>query len=149
MPKAAPRRVRASAGRERAGGTKALANPYGESRVFENLVGRPGVFLVAVAVLAGQRLCSNDVVGLDPTGGTDGETGFGARGEVAGGLVVAAKKRGLGGSQVGLCEISLPAIGHRQLRIAEWRLGLPCHRRTQNRDCFVGEGFIIRGDQRL
>src|SRR5258707_15798298 len=114
MPKAAPRRVRASAGRERAGGTKTLANPYGESRVFENLVGRPGVFLVAV--LAGQRLCSDDVVGLDPTGGADGETGFGTRGEVAGGLVVAAKKRGLGGSQVGLCEISLPAIGHRQLR---------------------------------
>src|SRR5258708_2186231 len=108
---------------------------------------RPGVSLVAL--LAGQRLCCDDVVGLDPSGCADGETGLGARGEFARGLVVAAKESGLRRREVSLCVISLSAIGHGELHIPQRRLGLACHRRTQNPDRFVSIGFIIGGHERL
>src|SRR5450755_956905 len=97
--------------------------------VFENVCSR--LFLVAL-----QRLCSDDIVGLDPSGRADGETGFRARGKFARGLVVAAKEGGLCGSQIGLRIISLPAIGHRELAVAERHLSLPHHRRPQNRNRF-------------
>src|SRR3979411_2189250 len=41
--------------------------------------------------LSGRRFCSDDVVGLDPTGGADGEAGFCTRREIAGGPVVPAE----------------------------------------------------------
>src|ERR1700720_103909 len=102
-----------------------------------------GLNLFLVAVLTGQRLCSDDIVGLDPSGRADGETGFRARGELARGLVIAAEKGGLRRCQIGLREISLSAIGHCELGIAERRLGLSCHRRSQNRNRFLGIGFIV------
>src|SRR6202171_6615864 len=126
MLKAACRRVRARTVRERAGGTKAFANPLGESRFPKSFV--TGLNLFLVAVWTGQRLCSDDIVGLDPSGRADGETGFRARGEFARGLVVAAQKGGLRRSQIGLREIALSAIGHCELGIDERRLGLPRHR---------------------
>src|SRR6267154_1950764 len=100
MREAASRKVRASTARERAGGTKASVNPLGESRFSKNLVRRPCVFLVAV--LAGHWLCSDDVVGLDPSGRADRETGLGTRGKLARGLAVDAKEGGLCRSQIGL-----------------------------------------------
>ena len=72
-----------------------------------------------------------------------GETGFCARGKFARGLVVAAQKGGLRRRQIGLRIVALAAIGHRELGIAERRLGLPRHRRAQNRNRFLGVGLII------
>src|SRR6266516_1915188 len=151
MRKAACRRVRARTMRGRAGGAKALASPLGESRCPKTSYADPIYFslLFLVALLAGQRFGTDDVIGLDPAGGADSETGFCARGEFAGGLVVAAKEGGLCGSQIGLREIPLSAIGHCELGIAERRLGLSRHRRTQNRNCFLGVGLIIGCHQRL
>src|SRR5947209_20560877 len=40
-------------------------------------------------VLVARRFRRHDVVGLDPSGRADGESGFRARGKLAGGLVVA------------------------------------------------------------
>src|ERR1700712_4161559 len=105
------------------------------------------VFLVAF--LAGHGFGGDDVVGLDPSGRADCETGFGARGEIARGLVVAAQEGRLRRSQVGLCVISLVAIGHRELSIAERRFGLSRHRCSQNRNRFVGIGLVIRRHERL
>src|SRR5882757_3510248 len=105
--------------------------------------------LILVAVFAGQRLCSDDVVSLDPSGRADGETGLCARRKFARGLVVAAEKGGLRRRQIGLREISLSAVGHRELGIAERSLGLSCHRRAQNRNCFFRIGFIISCHERL
>src|ERR1700720_2108087 len=87
-----------------------------------------------VALLAGRRFGTDDVVGLDPSGRADSETGFCTRGEVARGLVVVAKEGGLCGSQVGLREIPLSGIGHCELGIADRRLALSRHRRTKNRN---------------
>src|ERR1700730_5226201 len=117
-----------------------MRNPLGESRPWKTFIRRLN-FLVAV--LARQRLCSDDIVGLDPSGSADGETGFRARREFARGLVVAAKKGGLRRCKIGLRVISLLAIGHCELAITERRLGIACHRRPQNRDRFVGIGLII------
>src|ERR1700674_4958623 len=74
MRKAACRRVRARTMRERAGGAKALAIPLGENRFPKTFVLRLNLFLVAL--LAGQRLCTDDIVGLDPSGRADSETGL-------------------------------------------------------------------------
>src|SRR5258707_6682452 len=74
MREATCRRVRARTMRGRAGGTKALAIPLGESRGKENDVLRLNLLLVAL--LAGQRFGTDDVVGLDPSGRADSETGF-------------------------------------------------------------------------
>src|ERR1700738_129187 len=134
MRTAARSRVRARTVRERADGTKALADPLGDG-VPGQAVLKAGirknlrqVGLLLVALLAGQRLCGNDIIGLDPSGGADRETGFCARSEIAGGLVVAAKKGGLCGSQIGLRVISLSAVGHCELGITERRLGPACTR---------------------
>src|SRR3954452_6452539 len=102
-----------------------------------------------VALLPGQKLCSNNVVGLDPSGGTYRETGFRARGEFAGGLVVAAKIGCLRRGQVGLCIVTLAAVSHRQLGIPERRLGFACNRGPQNRNRFVGMGLVNRCNERL
>src|SRR5579863_5702860 len=55
-----------------------------------------------VVLLTGGRLCGDDIVGLDPTGGADREAGLGARGKIARGLVVAAKVGGLRRSEIGV-----------------------------------------------
>src|ERR1700691_4818632 len=52
------------------------------------------------ALVALWRLGGDDVVGPDPSGGADRETGFRTRGEVACGLVVAAQISGLRGGQI-------------------------------------------------
>src|SRR6202022_3773976 len=107
-------------------------------------------FYVGLIVgLAGRHFCSDDIVGLDPSGGTDGETGFGARGEFARGLVVAAQERGLCGRQISLRVISLSAISHCELGITERRLGLSCDGRAQNRNGVLCVGLIISGHERL
>src|SRR5258708_33631401 len=104
---------------------KDIGKSSGESRFPKTFVLWLDLFLVAV--LARRRLCSDDIVGLDPTGRADGETGFRARGEIACGLVVAAKIGGLRRCQIGLREIFLSAIGHCELAIAERGLCLPSH----------------------
>src|SRR3981081_2814667 len=75
-------------------------NPLGEKPALKAWGRRLNLFLVAV--LAGHRLGSDDVVGLDPSGRADRETGFCARGEFARGLVVATQEGGLRRSQIGL-----------------------------------------------
>src|SRR6185312_13631509 len=102
-----------------------------------------------VVLLTGRRPCGDDIIGPDPTGGADRETGFRPRGEIACGLVVAAKVGGLRRSEIGLCQISLSGVGHRELGKAERRLGLPRHRRPQDRDRFVGIGLIIGAHEGL
>src|SRR5665213_2752288 len=83
------------------------------------------------------RLGDDDIVGLDPSGSADGETGLGAGGQFARGLVVAAQIGGLGRGQIGLRVISFSAIGHGKLRIAQRRLGFAGHRGPQNPDRLV------------
>src|ERR1700680_1558069 len=80
-----------------------MTNPLGESRSWKTFIRRLD-FLVAV--LARHGLCSDDIVGLDPSGRADGEAGFRARGEFARGLVVAAKKGGFRRCQIGRGVIS-------------------------------------------
>src|SRR5688572_5760860 len=86
------------------------------------------------AELVLQRLGTHDVVSLDPAGRADGEPRLGAGSEVAGGLAVAAQEGGLGGREIGLRIVSLPAIGHRELGKAERRFRLARHRRAQDAD---------------
>src|ERR1700733_7515193 len=74
------------------------------------------------ALVALRRLGSDDVVGPDPTGGTDGEAGLGPR---------------------GLRVISFSAIGHGELHEAQRRLVLACHRRPQNPDRLLGIRLIL------
>src|SRR3981081_4509724 len=50
------------------------------------------LLLFLVALLAGHGFGGYDVVGLDPSGRADCETGFRARGEFTRGLVVAAEE---------------------------------------------------------
>src|ERR1700733_6512530 len=95
------------------------------------------------ALVALRRLGGDDVVGPDPTGGTDGETGLGPRGQFARGLVVAAKIGGLSRGQIGLRVISFSAIGHGELHEAQRRLVLACHRRPQNPDRLLGIRLIL------
>src|SRR5262249_11688335 len=83
-----------------------------------------------------------DVVGLDPSWCADRETGLGAGGELARGLVVPAQVSRLGRGQIGFCIVSLPAISHRELRVAERRLRFPRHCGTENPDGFVRVAFI-------
>src|ERR1700730_5367020 len=130
-----------------------MTNPLGESRSWRTFIRRldflVAVFARLVAFLARHGLCSDDIIGLDPSGRADGEAGFRARSEFARGLVVAAKEGGLCRCQIGLRVIPLSAIGHCELGITERRLGLACHRRPQNRDRFVGIGLIIRRHEGL
>src|SRR5215471_15637372 len=98
---------------------------FSKSRTSCLSVSRPGLFptsIRSVAVLAGQRLCRDDVVGPDPSGRADRETHFGARCEFSRGLLVAAQVGGLRRGEIGLRVISLPAIGHGKLGVAERRL---------------------------
>src|SRR6201999_2169344 len=75
--------------------------------------------LVAALVALG-RLGGDDVVGPDPPGGADRETGFRARGEIARGLVVAAQISGLRGGQISFRQISFAGKGYGKFGIAQW-----------------------------
>src|SRR5450631_3188079 len=98
---------------------------------------------------AGQRLCRDDIVGLDPSGRADREPGFRTRGQLASGLVIAAKEGGLCGGQIGLGVVALPAIGHRELGVTKRRFALPCHGSAQDGNGLVSIGLIFRGHERL
>src|SRR5437868_4946921 len=119
------------------------------SRAKQAKVSRSRLLKRLVVLLAGHRPGADDIVGLDPTGRADGETGLGARGELACRLVVAAQKGGLCRSQIGLRVVALAAIGHRELGIADRRLRFARHRGTQNRNRLVGVSLVIRRHQRL
>ena len=56
---------------------------------------------------------------------------------LSGVLHVAAGKRGLGRRKIGLRQLALASIGHRELRINLWCVRLTLHGDTQQRDRFV------------
>src|SRR5215472_3340051 len=144
---------------------KGIVNPFKRGGLSKTLIPRVAEFIsqyapwlrrvrrlsdhALVILRAGQRLRGDDIVGPDPAWCADGKARLGARGEFAGGLVVAAQIGGLGGRKIGFRVISFLAIGHRQLAEAQRRLGLPCHRGAKDRNRFVGVRLIIRGHQRL
>jgi len=86
--------------------------------------------------------CSDDVVSLDPSGRADGERVF-ARDASSRAVLLSPRRKAAAPTPDRPARISLSAIGHRELGIAERSLGLSCHRRTQNRNCFFRIGFII------
>src|SRR5262249_28913735 len=56
-----------------------------------------------------------NIIGLDPTGRTDRQFGLGARGQLTRSFDVAARKCCLSRGKVGIGDIALAAIGHREL----------------------------------
>src|SRR5215472_2710180 len=136
---------------------KGIVNPFKRGGLSKTLIPRVAEFIslyapwlrrvrrlsdhALIILRAGQRLRGDDIVGPDPAWCADGKARLGARGEFAGGLVVAA--------QIGFRVISFLAIGHRQLAEAQRRLGLACHRGAKDRNRFVRVRLIISGHQRL
>src|SRR5262249_55927551 len=95
------------------------------------------------------ELEAGEVVGLDPARRADGKAGFGAAGNLARGLEVAADERRLGRGEVGVREVVFLAIGHRELHEAFGRFRLAHHGRLPDRHGLVEVGTIMRGDERL
>src|ERR1700688_99559 len=70
-------------------------------------------------------------------GRSNGKSLLGPGGKLPRRLVVAAGEGGLRRREIGVGQIALVAIGHRQLQIGVGRLGLLGQRRTQQRDGFL------------
>src|SRR5258708_34669193 len=70
------------------------------------------------------RLIAGDVVGLDPARRSDREAALGPGRHLASGPEVAAHESRLRGREVGMCEIVLDTVRHREmaLRISRFRL---------------------------
>src|SRR5436190_19677948 len=105
--------------------------------------------LILVVFLAGKQPGAHNVVSLDPSRRPDREPRLGPGGEIARGFVVAAEVGGLGRCQIGLRVVSLSAIGHGELGVADRCLGFARHRGAQNRDCLLGVGLIVGRHERL
>src|SRR5215469_17816705 len=110
MPAAGPRAAAGSASSSVSFSEQGLRRVL---RVHDNRGARRAV-LVAVG----------NVVRLDPAGRADREAVLGAAREHARRLDVAAQQRRLGGSEIGMAEIALAAIGDGELRIALGGFGL-------------------------
>src|SRR5215831_10059762 len=95
---------------------------------------------------SGGRLDADDVVGAHPGGRTDGQAGLGARGELPRGLDVAAVEGSLRGGEIGLREIALAAVGHRELRIGLRLLRFARERRAQQRHGFLRVLDVVGGN---
>src|SRR5579863_2385359 len=91
----------------------------------------------------------DDIVGAYPAGGTDGKSLLGPLGEFARGLVVAAGKSSLCRGEIGVGEIVVAAIRHRQRRIGAAVFWLLDQRSAQERDRLVRQLGVMTGDQRL
>src|SRR5437763_13454821 len=104
---------------------------------------------LSVAAGSRRRLVGYDIVGPDPTGRSRGKPNFGSPRELARGLELAARKRRLGRREIRFGEISLLAIGHRQLTVAVGHIGLAGHRHPQQRNRLGGVLRLVGGDQRL
>ena len=74
---------------------------------------------------------------------------LGPRREFARGLVVAAGEGGLRRGEIGVGEIILAAVGHRQLRIGVGGFRLLEQRGAQQRDRLVRHLGVVGGDERL
>src|ERR1051326_9096213 len=87
----------------------------------------------SVAAGSRRRLVGYDVVGPNPTRGSGGKPGLGARRKVARGLELAARERGLGRREIRLGDIPLLTVGHGELTVAVGHLRLAGDRHAQQR----------------
>src|SRR5262245_40143707 len=62
-------------------------------------------------------LQAGEIVGFDPPGRSDREARPRARGDLARGLDVAAHEGGLRGGEIGVGQVVLEAVGHRQVAV--------------------------------
>src|SRR4051812_31774130 len=133
------RKARSQTGRKQGGGVTASVNPQvavpdrSRDGPLLKYVRNLALFLVQfslfavanlVVSLSGKRFGAHNIVSFDPSGGPDRKAGLGPGGEITRGLIVAAQEGGLGRGQIGLRIVTLAAIGHRELHVADRRLGL-------------------------
>ena len=85
----------------------------------------------------------DDVVGPHPAWGADRKSLLGPLGELARGLVVAARKGRLGRGKIGVGVVVLAPIGHRQRRIGVAILRLLDERLAQQRDRLVRQFRVL------
>ncbi len=99
------------------------------------IIVRPSVIRPRKALCGGLRLAMSSA--LTQPGEPTGKARLGAGGDLARGLDVAAHEGRLRGGEIGVGEVALLAIGHRQLAVAVGRFRLARHRRLQQRHRLV------------
>src|SRR5262245_39468087 len=87
-----------------------------------NFIGVHPLLLAAERAL--RWLQAGEIVGFDPAGRSDRKARPGARGDFTRGLEVAAHEGRLRGGEIGVGQVVLEAVGHRQLAVGVGRFRL-------------------------